>query len=429
MLSAMVNRKRGDSAHRELVEAPDGEEEIEPPVARGLSARRMSPMLASLSPWESGTVPSPRVVTPSQPNHTSQAAEVKAMLDAALQREQYKAPVGEREGNTADGWPKQTSPDVAEGARPRRSVKATQRPPADAARSPASQPAPTSPLNEVATPFVQAFGAAGATPWDDMSQPFQPVASPAVVLDWGARPADSWPPVDKISPSKSTTATSSKSEVCSPEPSKAEKVLVDDRDAAQCFDEAILAALAALPSQVLVDVLRRLSKQRPEEVQSAFKGTEPAHDAQGATTEPTAPAITEAPVPVEDAAATRAPDPAAADEALDAASRLENGADKLQRAFEPLFDEPKDGFDATPPWPDASTSAPTASPSWPASAPAGGVTPEVADAGWPPMPTSSAVWPPPASAVAWPSDPIPLAMGAASTAKDTTSSDHPREAT
>lgn len=37
------------------------------------------------------------------------------------------------------------------------------------------------------------------------------------------------------------------------------------------FDEAILAALAALPQQSLVDVLRRLSKRRPSEVALAFQ--------------------------------------------------------------------------------------------------------------------------------------------------------------
>eukprot|EP00434_Breviolum_minutum_P022576 symbB.v1.2.019921.t1/scaffold1652.1/size121070/1 len=36
------------------------------------------------------------------------------------------------------------------------------------------------------------------------------------------------------------------------------------------FDEAILAALGALPRQSLVDILRRLAEQRPEEVATAF---------------------------------------------------------------------------------------------------------------------------------------------------------------
>ncbi|CAE8582992.1 unnamed protein product, partial [Polarella glacialis] len=39
------------------------------------------------------------------------------------------------------------------------------------------------------------------------------------------------------------------------------------------FDEAILAALAALPQQSLVDVLRRLRRKRPDEVAMVFGGS------------------------------------------------------------------------------------------------------------------------------------------------------------
>lgn len=66
------------------------------------------------------------------------------------------------------------------------------------------------------------------------------------------------------------------------------------------FDDAILAALAALPQQALVGVLRRLAQRRPAEVALALRTSTSAHDSEtvSAPAPLPAPVLTAVPLPV-----------------------------------------------------------------------------------------------------------------------------------
>ncbi|CAE6945411.1 unnamed protein product [Symbiodinium natans] len=178
---------------------------------------------------------------PLDPWSRDEVAQVKAMLDSEIRREKPS-------GEVSDNFLRQQSQDRAEKKRNRR-------------------------RDDV--------GAAFDFPQDWLTPTASPAQRPAEPADvWasvGTSTSPQWPaaqpkelklptPKDRSGPGRTRASTD---------------VPTTRRQAAPAapapvqFDEAILAALAALPSQSLVDVLQRLSEKRPEEVALAMGNTVP----------------------------------------------------------------------------------------------------------------------------------------------------------
>jgi len=109
-------------------------------------------------------------------------------------------------------------------------------------------------------------GAAAGLSFDFPQEWLTPQSSPAQRS--AERREDPWPPVTSTSPSPSHAWPVPRAEPRSRE--KERHAGRPESSGPGQFDEAILAALGALPRQSLVDILRRLAEQRPEEVATAF---------------------------------------------------------------------------------------------------------------------------------------------------------------
>lgn len=176
-----------------------------------------------------------------------EVAQVKAMLDSEIRKE--------KPAEVSDGWSRQPSERSAEKKRNRR--------PRDEAGGAFDFPQDW--LTPTASPALRP--AEPADIWASVGTSTSPQPGPAWPAAAPAKDLKLPTPKDRSAPGRSRAGTDSSA--------------IRNRQTAPVapavqFDEAILAALAALPSPSLVDVLQRLSERRPEEVALAFGNVVPA---------------------------------------------------------------------------------------------------------------------------------------------------------
>jgi hypothetical protein len=318
-LSAVVAAKRDKASYRGC-EDDDSEDDLVP-SKHTASARS--------SPWEAAAARSP---LPTEAEALSHASHIKALLDGQLQRDR-----------PTDG------PQCQREAQLLGALQGTSHAGHAVSRS-ASGPLGPDAVSE------------SGESWDNMKRKsassrrhtwgadaLGPGSPTLRQKESGSTLRDSWPPAATPAVASRTCEMNAWNTAPVSDPWAAQKDKAGAREStldeekhggiAPRFDEAILAAVAALPAQALIDVLQRLSQQRPHEVKIALGGLDSARPLPRSKRSPTQQvAVTSsaysqsaAPLPLVDAPALPH---------LDVASRLESGADRLQHGFGQLFSDP-----------------------------------------------------------------------------------------